>query len=107
MNNLDKLVSMFKERQNPNHPGIVVGEVISASPLRIKYGNGAIMEPRHISISYSLLNGISGEYEDNNGTTIETKTVTVKHSLQPGNKVMMIPDNSLKRWYVFDKVVSL
>ncbi len=107
MSNLDKLAKMFTERENPNHPGIVVGEVLSASPLRIKYGNDVILEQRHLSVSYSLLNGISGEYEDDNGITIETKTVTVKHQLQPGDKVMMFPDKELKRWYVFDKVVSL
>lgn len=107
MSNLDKLASLFKERNNPSIIGITIGEVISVNPIRIKYGTSIILDTSHLIFADSLINGYAGEYTDNNGTTIETKTVTVRSELQAGNKVIMIPSNDFKKWYVLDKAVKL
>ncbi|MFC5985028.1 DUF2577 family protein [Marinicrinis lubricantis] len=106
MSNLDKLVKLFTERDNPNHMGMTVGTIIMVHPLRIGYGDHIILEPRHLLVSESLLYGVSGIYEDDNGTSVAKKTVTVLKPLQPGDKVMLIPDSRMKKWYVIDKVVS-
>jgi hypothetical protein len=106
MNNLDKLAMMFAARDNPTLVGMTTGTVIGIDPLRIQYGDGIVLEPRHLAVSYSLLNGYTGQYTDSNGSSSTTKEVTCKYELQAGDKVMMIPDNALKKWYVIDKVVS-
>ncbi len=109
MSNLDKLVKMFKDRENQTQIGITQGEVIGVSPLRIQYGDRVILEQRHLVVADSLVSGYTGEYTDNDtisdvGLVVTTKTVTTTNPLQVGNKVIMIPDNSMKKWYVIDKV---
>lgn len=86
MKNIDKLTKMFTERDNPQNIGMTIGEVISVSPIRIGYGESIILESRHMMVSYSFLQN---------------------EQLQSGDKVMMIPDNNNKIWYVIDKVVSV
>jgi hypothetical protein len=107
MSNLDKLAKLFSARDNPFLINITKGDVISVNPVRIKYGDNIILEAKHLYIADSLISGYSGEYTDDNGTTTETKNVTVKNSLQVGDKVMMIPDTSFKYWYIIDKVVKM
>lgn len=107
MNSIDKLAKLFSDRDNPSHINITIGEVISAAPIRIKYGENVILESKHIYIAHSLLNGYTVDFEDDNGTTIVTKEITIKNELASGDKVIMVPDNSFKHWFVIDKVVKL
>ena len=109
MSNLDKLVKMLKDRENQAYIGITQGLVIGINPLRIQYGDRIILEQRHLVIADSLVSGYTGEYTDNDtisnvGLNVTTKTVITKNPLEVGNKVIMIPDNSMKKWYVIDKV---
>ncbi|NBI30913.1 DUF2577 family protein [Chengkuizengella marina] len=85
MKNIDKLAQMFKDRENRDHIGMTTGEVIAVSPLRISYGQSVILESRHLVISKTFYNS---------------------HA-EKGDKVMMMPDNELKKWYVIDTVVSM
>ncbi|NBI30903.1 DUF2577 family protein [Chengkuizengella marina] len=85
MKNIDKLAQMFKERENQDYIGVTIGNVISTSPLRISYGQSVILESRHLVISKTFFNS---------------------HA-EKGDKVMMMPDNKLKKWYVIDTVVSM
>lgn len=103
--NLDELARMLLGKDN--HVGITVGEVISTNPHRIKYGDKIILESRHLRFASALINGYKGEYEDTNGGDVEKKEVTVKSGLAVGNKVIMMPDKSMKNWYVLDKLVKL
>lgn len=107
MSNLDKLANLFVERNNPFQISITIGEVIAISPIRIKYGENVILESRHLYIADSLISGYTGEYTDDNGTSTVTKNVTVKNELKSGDKVIMIPDNNFKKWYVIDRAVKL
>lgn len=104
MGNLDKLAKLFADRTNPYTINITVGEVLSASPLRIQYGDSIILEERHLIVADSLVNGFTGEYEDDNGSAVETKTITVKNPLEQGDQVILIPDTEFKTWFLLDKV---
>lgn len=103
MNNLEKLARMFGDRDNPPNINITIGRVISISPLRIGYGESVILESRHLHVASALIDGYTGNYEDSG----VQRTLTVKVELKKGDKVMLIPDNTMKKWFVIDKVVEL
>ncbi|MED1642167.1 DUF2577 domain-containing protein [Brevibacillus agri] len=67
MDSLDRLaqliVAMHKENRNPVSTAPRVGKVISASPLRIQYGESIILEQRHLIISESLMAGYCRKVE--------------------------------------------
>lgn len=143
MNNLDKLVQMLKERENPVHITATIGEVISINPIRIKYGDNIILEQRHLVIASDVLSGytrqveltniqlsqlqsegggISFHLEDNppaQDYTITsfnlpsaqaakiTATMKYTDTLKVGDKVILIPDSALKKWFVIDRAVTL
>lgn len=102
--NLKELAEMFKQRDNPNSIGITIGEVIKVSPIEIKYGDSIILKDSHLVIVDSLKNGHTAEYEDDNGTSTVTKTITIKNVLTVGDKVIMIAANSNQKYFVIDKV---
>ena len=86
MSSLDKLADLFKERENPVQINITIGEVLSTDPISIQFGPEVVLRKKHLYVSHSL-------YTSN--------------KLSAGDKVMMIPDNALKFWYVIDKAVKL
>lgn len=102
--NLD-ILSNWLLNTEKQHVGIVIGDVIGISPIRIQYGDRIILEPTDLCFASGLIEGYQGEYEDDNGTNVVTKGIAVTNSLEIGDKVMMIPDNNLKRWYVIDKLI--
>lgn len=63
MKNIDKLAKLFTDRNNPQHINITTGEVISAFPLRIKWGDNIILERSQLIISSSILKEYSREVE--------------------------------------------
>lgn len=104
MSNLDKLAKLLSGNNNNFNVNIAVGEVISTSPIKIKYGENIVLETRHLVVSDSFINGYTGQYTDDNGTNIVTKTISVKKEINTGDKVILIPDQNLKKWYLIDKV---
>ncbi len=110
MNNEDKFINLFAEvykKSMEKKPYMTLGEVIDTSPIRIKYGENIILESRHLHIAFSLINGYTGEYGDDNGVSVVNKEVTVKNELVVGDRVMMIPDGTFKKWFVIDKVAVI
>lgn len=104
-NNLKELANMMQ----PFKPsiGITVGKVLSVDPYRIQYGDKIILESKHLRFTSALINGYTGDYTDDNGTSTATKQVTVKNNLQVGDQVILMPDNSNKIWFVIDRMVKL
>lgn len=85
ISNLDKLTKLFSERTNPYHINITTGKVIGLEPLEVQYGDKIILRKTHLIISNTI----------------------AKSLLQLGDKVILVPDNDFKKWYVIDKVVEL
>lgn len=83
MDKIDQLAELiaklYKENRNPPSTAPRLGTVISAAPLRIKYGSSIILESRHL---------------------IKADHVVVT----PGDEVIIMPDSDLKRWFVMGKV---
>lgn len=84
MNNLERMAQLFSERNNPTSINVTVGEVVGVEPYRIKWGQRIIIEQTDMVIASSIME---------NTNTLKT-----------GDKVIMIPDNDFKRWYIIDKV---
>lgn len=105
MTNLEKFAELFNQRNNDNHINITTGIVLSTEPLKVRWGENVIIESKDLIIANLLKNGFTVEYQDNNGLTIELKTMTIVNPLQNGDEVIMIPDKQYKTWYVLDKAV--
>lgn len=86
MSNLDKLAQMLRPKEN--EVGIVTGKVIGIDPLRVSVGQNIILE-------------VSGE--DRTTKLVVSRSA---QSLEVDDRVIVIPDNKLKKWYVIDRVVS-
>ena len=96
MNSIERLGQIFKERDNKISVNITTGEVISISPLRIKWGENVLLGISQIVLANILKDG----FEVQHGET----TVIIKNPLKAGDRVIMVPDDNFKNWYVIDKV---
>lgn len=97
MSSIDKLAKLFNERDNKYHINITTGIIVSADPLKVKWGESIIIEEQDLIVAKLLKDGFVVNYTDDNGTSIITP-------LQAGDKVIMLPDNDFKNWYLIDKV---
>ncbi len=104
MTSVEKLGMMFKERTNKFNVNITSGEVVSVSPLKIKWGEDIIIESKKIILANLISSGFVVEYTDSTGTGSTTKTITIKNPLKVNDKVIMVPDDDFNMWYVIDKV---
>jgi hypothetical protein len=105
MNGIEKFAKLFIERNNPYHINIDIADVVSTSPLRIKYGDSIILQSDKLILNNILKDGFTVEYTDTSDSGTATKQITIKDSLQIGDKVMIVPDNDFKLWYVISKAV--
>lgn len=101
---IEKLAKMFKERDNQFFVNVTTGEVISASPLKVKWGENIILEGKSLIVSNLLKTGFTLEYTDDAYTSVLTKPLQVINPLQVGDQVIMLPDTDFKIFYVIDKV---
>jgi hypothetical protein len=101
---IEKLAQLFKERNNPYIINATTGKVISASPLKIQWGQNIIIEEENLLVANILKTGFTVTYTD---TTIEASTdrsLTIKNPLEVGDEVILLPDTDFKKFYVIDKV---
>lgn len=101
---IDKLAQMFKDRDNKFFVNVTTGEVISASPLKVKWGENIILEGNSLVVSNLLKTGFRLEYTDDAYTSVITRQLQVINPLKVGDKVIMLPDTDFKIFYVIDKV---
>ncbi len=83
-NSIEKLANLFNERNNSTHVNVTTGIVLSTTPLRIKWGDNVLLEEKSLVVA----------------SIIKTGLVVVNIS----DKVIMMPDNDFKKWYIIDKV---
>lgn len=82
MTSMEKLAKMFNDRNNSFVVNITTGNVLSVSPLKIQWGDSVILSEVNLVLSKTITNA----------------------TMQIGNKVIMVPDNDYKIWYILDKV---
>lgn len=85
-----RIAKKLKDRENPNKIGLTIGEVISPYPEIIIKTDKYIFEKDKLVVSSHI-----GEHYKNIDDTW----------LVPGDKVILIPFEGEKIWYVCDKVV--
>lgn len=103
MNNLEKLAKLFEERTNPFNIPVAQGNVISANPLQVQYGDSIILDKSHLVVNRLLVEGFEVEYTDDSDSGTAIKTITIKDALQVGDSVILIPDADHETWYLIAK----
>lgn len=61
--NLAKMAQLFKERENKFQIPVCTGTVISASPLKVKFGDSVVLTKDHLVVADHLLGGYKREIE--------------------------------------------
>lgn len=100
---IEKLAKLFSDRDNPTHPPIMVGQVISSSPLKVQYGDQIVLTTDELIVNKLNADGFTVQYTDSTDTTTNNRTLTIKDPLNPGDQVILIPDKDLKKWYLVGK----
>lgn len=106
-----EMATFFKDRNNPEQMGVVVGSVTSVNPLQISIYNGnAILSKanNNLYIGSMIQTAISVNYTLDNIPTIGSvsTTGTIKMNvLKVGDLVACMPSGDGQKFYVFDKVV--
>lgn len=100
-----KLAEMYKENRNPPSTSPRVGTVLQASPLEIQWGDNVLLKEYKLFVPRTFREGhtIPYRWQDTNGNMVDDQII-FKISLVPGDKVMIIPDEYLKMWYIVEKL---
>lgn len=111
MSSIDKLAqkiaSMHKENINNPSTSPKIAEVVEASPLKIKWGDGIILTAQKLHVPKIFDAGISyktiNRYQDVDGVFHDIEIDQVfKIKLSVGDKVIIIPDDDYKMFYLMD-----
>lgn len=123
------LAKLFKERDNKNPFGAILGDVIGVEPLKIAIlGNKAILTEEQCYLCSSLVNNYLNKADlrvkdysvnvtatDSNGDTLNSISVNDKNDynievkfkevLKVGDKVLCLPTADGQTFFIIDKVV--
>lgn len=98
---IKEMAKAFKDRNNPEQLGMVIGTVISTNPLKVSIYNGSAIlskENNNLWIGSLLQDPISANINSENGT--------IKlNILNNGDHVACIPSADGQKFVIFDKVV--
>lgn len=103
------IIDIHKQSIKSPSTHVRLAEVISISPVRLRWGEGIILENDRLVIPQIYKNGYeipySYRYIDTNGDmTAETENLKLKIELTIGDKVTIAPDEHWKQWHIIDKV---
>jgi hypothetical protein len=107
MSNLDrlakKLVEMHTQNMNPLSTAPQIGTVVKVDPLEISWGDGILIKADKLFLPKLYLTGhlIPNRYKDTNGSMVD-ETLTWKVELSIGDRVVVIPDQNYKMFYLVD-----
>ena len=108
MDGIVEIAKMFKDRDNTEYDGYVIGDVISDFPdIKIKIDNGIILDNTHLVFSAHLIKGYTREIEivDSNNQKIIGK-LKMKDTIVKGDKVILFPSKNSQSYVVTDKAVT-
>ncbi|MFB9324211.1 MULTISPECIES: DUF2577 family protein [Bacillati] len=82
-----------------------VGEVISVAPLKVKWGEQIVITVDKLVLPKLFTSGykIPNRYQDPEGRMID-EYLEWKVDLRIGDRLILVPDEYLKTWYVFDVI---
>lgn len=100
-----KIADLYKQNRNPPSTAPRVGTVLEASPLKIQWGDNVLLTEDKLFVPRTFRDGyiIPYRWQDTNGNMVDDETI-FKVSLDPGDKVIIIPDEYLKMWYIVEKL---
>jgi hypothetical protein len=107
MDGIERLARKFAElhKQNRNPPSTAprTGKVVGVNPLKIQWGEHIVLTEDQIIVPTIFKQGVEipNRYMNTEGAMVEEKLV-FKPELKKGDKVIIIPDESLQLWYLFD-----
>lgn len=98
-----KLADMHKDNSNPPSTAPRIGTVVEVNPLKVQWGDHVILTEDKLLIPklYSEGHMIPNRYQDTNGNMVED-TILWKIEFAKGDKVVVIPDEYLKMWYLIE-----
>ena len=102
-----QLAKHFKDRDNVEPVGVVLGDVISVSPLSIAiYNNQVILTEQQCYVCSNLKSKNANITLDNvaDHGTVST-TGTINYILNAGDKVLCLPTPDGQTFFIVDKVV--
>lgn len=106
-----EMAKAFKDRNNPERVGVIIGKVLSISPLRISIYNGSAIlskENDNLYIGSLIQESINVNYVQNgfpeHGTVSTNGTIKL-NLLSVGDSVACIPTGDAQKFVVYDKVV--
>lgn len=109
MNNYDvALAKSLKERNNTKPMGIVVGTVLSTTPLKIGIlGSEVILDNTNCFLCSNLVENYirKANIKNMDNSITNNVEITFKDILKIGDKVLVLPDANEQTFYIVDKVV--
>jgi hypothetical protein len=104
LDGVTELAKLFKERNNQEYMGFILGKVVTAPPnLQISIGDRIILTSEHVRVAAHVLVGYARQV-DINGTL---STMTYKDTIKAGDEVILMPTNDHQRFCLIDKAVKL
>jgi hypothetical protein len=103
----DYIVDLMQENVNPPSTAPKIGEVVETNPLKIKWGDSIIINEDKLFLPKVYKSGhdfeIPNRYQDTNGNMInEEIDWNMKITLSVGDKVIIVPDEHYKMFYLVD-----
>ena len=133
MNAYVEIAKMFKERNNKNHPGIILGKVISMDPLKIKINEKIVLDndyliiPEHLKPNIKAITITSGNatnitltgeatLQGSNetlqgsfnftGSVAMTANINLTTTLQINNNVIIMPSEDEQKYFVLGRCLN-
>ncbi|MED4599865.1 DUF2577 family protein [Paenibacillus validus] len=109
MDSIDKLAKKIADlhnvNRNPPSTAPRIGTVADINPLKIQWGDHIILAEGKLFIPKIYREGymIPNRYQATDGSMVE-ETILWKIDLAVGDKVIIIPDENLKMWYIVDAI---
>lgn len=101
-----ELAKEFKQRDNQEVEGAVLGTIISSDPITISiYNNKVILDSKNCYICSNLISIAKAADIELNNTT-NTGQITFKDILKPNDKVLCLPTANGQKFFIIDKVVG-
>ncbi len=102
-----RIAELMKENRNPPSTAPRIAEIVAVNPIKVQWGASVVLTEDRLRLPTLYSEGylIPNRYQNTNGSMVD-ETLLWKPELQIGDKVLIVPDEFLKIWYVIDKVVG-
>lgn len=110
-----ELARLFKERDNNNPLGPVVGIVVSPPPaIQVSLGDKILLDSSDLIIASKVLEGYERKVSIDGVSTTDPLPISkiegnliYKDTLKPGDSVILVPSADEQTYFLIDRAVSL